>query len=112
MKVLITFQFLGFCLFGLGSSEKINPDIEMTNATTYQVTCGSTEATQEIRYCLLEKGRENNAEKFDLKINWTKSMEQPESDQYAEMVTNTTIVGKACQATLTSNAEEHMGMSL
>ena len=116
MNVLISFLFLGFCFFGLGSSEKIKPDIKMTNATTYHVTCRSVKATQEISNCLLEKRRENNAEKFDTKRIWGKSTERiptgRESDQYSEMVTNTNLVGKACQATLTSNAEDHMGMSL
>ena len=114
MKVLITFLFLGFCLFGLGSSEKIEPDIKMKNSITYEVTCESTKATQEIRLCKLEKN--NDEDEWEKTNQWNrdgKSNKNP-SDEYANMVTHHSIVGKACQATLSSDIDlqDHMGMNL
>ena len=117
MKVLITFLFLGFCLFGLGSSLEVTPKITMdNNHFTYKVTCGSTKATHEIRYCRSKKYVDEQRN-FVEKKRWNETWEDPEdstSDKYFKMVTSPSIVDNACQATFISHiyAKEHTGMSL
>ena len=122
MKVLITFLFLGFCLFGLAPSEdpipvKIYPN--MLNETTYAFTCQNSTQKAKIMCCTLLKKDDNN----DLipKRSWTGNERSQcngqygnKDDEYAEMVTSydTDYKRGACKATLTNNVEIHMSMSL
>ena len=114
MKVLITFLFLGSCLFGLGSSEpyKIYPDISMIDRITYNVTCNSQRVTsQEIRCCVLEKqtGSGRGIKKTTLESSKRTTNGEcgyDASDKHADMVTEFSLVGKTCQATLKSGITE------
>ena len=110
MKVLITFLFLGSCVFefGLGSSEA---QIEMVNKTTYQLTCLSSPAT--IKCCSIEM---KQGKSYVQKKSW--KGRQPSlcgggnpSDIFAGMVTDYNTVNSACIVNLTSNTDERKIMS-
>ena len=123
MKVLITFLFLGFCLFGLGSSNSpvtlensvlIRP--KMLSKTTYEFTCKNSTQNTQIKCCTLFKQNDGNG--LDAKRSW-KGKERNRcggnaDDIYARMVTKMDTTSGACKATL--NAEDlstkNMGMSL
>ena len=84
----------------------------MENSNTYEVTCGSTKATQTVLQCYIEK--EIREDYFKMKLTFDTAIITPERDEYTKMVTNASIVGKACQATFISDIDEkdHIGKSL
>ena len=111
MRVLITFLFLGSCVFefGLGSSEA---QIEMVDKTTYKLTCFSSPAT--IKCCSIEKQNGNGL--WDPKKGWKGGQSDTcgggnPSDDYAGMVTDYDTLNNACKVTLTSNTNDGNIMS-
>ena len=104
MKVLITFLFLGSCVFGFGLSFS---EIEMANKTTYKVTC-HVKTQKDIRCCSIEMKQGTS---YVQKKSWNGRRTSRcgggnASDKYANMVTEHDTVSSACKATLTSNTDE------
>ena len=107
MKVLITFLFLGFCLFGLASTATEEVEPVMFDKTTYKITCHSSRKT--IKCCSIE--RKNDEGGWDTKLSW-QGKEKTNSgncisagDDYAKMVTEYNTMTGVCMATLTSNTD-------
>ena len=100
MKVLITFLFLGICLFGFGQNYSVEP--EMGDSTTYEVTCHGSQKT--IRCCSLLK--QNDGGGYDTKRSWLGSSNcvggENTGDIYAKMVIDTVNMAAVCKATISS----------
>ena len=107
MKVLITFLFLGFCLFGLASTATEEVEPVMFDKTTYKINCHSSRKT--IKCCSIE--RKNDGGGWDTKLSW-QGKEKTNSGNcispggnYAEMVTEHNTMSTTCMAVLTSNTD-------